>query len=97
MMKHMDKWNIGDAAADFLYSGKQNTGFTIYPAHSGCFGPRHLAEGSDKEKYHPVFHLQEYAGAVNVLRSMNFVIGCDLQQTEQWETMLGILAADPAL
>lgn len=68
-----DKWNIGDAAADFIYTGKKTLDFelpgTLQPVidHAGWL---RLA---DRGKYHPLFQGMEYGRAAERSNVLNFV------------------------
>ena len=58
-----DKWNIGDAAADYLYTGKKTVDFDL-PGTLQCICDHSVWQGLvDKQKYVPLFQLSEYLSA----------------------------------
>lgn len=67
-----DKWNIGDAAADYIYTGKKEIDFALPGTlkvicdHSTWIGCK------DKEKYFPLFQAASYSEAAE-RSSINFV------------------------
>jgi (E)-4-hydroxy-3-methylbut-2-enyl-diphosphate synthase len=92
----LDKWNIGDAAADFLYSGNKILDFNLPGTLRVLVDHATWQKAADKDKYHPVFHLQEYAAVSERSATMNFLV-LDVSRHDQWENMLGILASDPTV
>ncbi|PUZ28269.1 4-hydroxy-3-methylbut-2-en-1-yl diphosphate synthase [Chitinophaga parva] len=67
-----DKWNIADAAADYLFTEKPLT-FAL-PGTLHVIVPAAVWPGvEDKEKYLPFFTLQDYLGAAQRSASFNFV------------------------
>lgn len=68
-----DKWNIGDAAADYIYTGKKTIGFdlpgTLRPVcdHETWLGL------DDQEKYIPLYQGVEYDPSGERSDSLNFV------------------------
>ncbi len=70
-----DKWNIGDAAADYLYTGKTRVGFalpgTLKVICDAGFRPRE--QGAGEEKYFPLFQGAEYLGSAERSATLNFI------------------------
>ncbi len=74
MLKTTDKWNISDAAADYVFTGHQLLTFAlpgtlkviVYPA------TWHVAE--DKTKYFPIYQDSGFAAASVISESLNFVM-----------------------
>jgi len=68
-----DKWNIGDAAADYIYTGKKTIGFdlpgTLKPVcdHDTWLGV------DDQAKYIPLFQGMEYDPAGERSDTLNFI------------------------
>jgi (E)-4-hydroxy-3-methylbut-2-enyl-diphosphate synthase len=68
-----DKWNIGDAAADYIYTGKKAVGFdlpgTLRPVcdHSAWLGL------DDQERYIPLYQGTEYDPAGERSDTLNFI------------------------
>ena len=70
-----DKWNIGDAAADFLYTGKKTIDFEL-PGTLKCFCEWQTWLGqTDRQKYFPLFEVGQYLQTPQSQRSavLNFV------------------------
>jgi (E)-4-hydroxy-3-methylbut-2-enyl-diphosphate synthase len=69
-----DKWNIGDAAADYIYTGSKTIGFAL-PGTLKIIcdhGTWKLAE--DKEKYFPLFSFDEFSSSKERSPIMNFLL-----------------------
>jgi (E)-4-hydroxy-3-methylbut-2-enyl-diphosphate synthase len=69
-----DKWNIGDAAADYVYVGTKNIDFDLpgtlrVIVNQAAWKP---AEGA--QKYLPLFDASEYIGATQKSSAINFVM-----------------------
>ncbi|MHA4808269.1 (E)-4-hydroxy-3-methylbut-2-enyl-diphosphate synthase [Flavitalea flava] len=68
-----DKWNIGDAAADYLYTGKKTVDFELPGTLKLiCDHPIWLG-ADDKKKYFPLLRADEYMGSKDRSDSMNFL------------------------
>jgi (E)-4-hydroxy-3-methylbut-2-enyl-diphosphate synthase len=68
-----DKWNIGDAAADYLYTGDKTIDFDLPGTLKViCDYPTWL-QASDKQKYFPLFQGMEYLQAKEHSSLLNFV------------------------
>jgi (E)-4-hydroxy-3-methylbut-2-enyl-diphosphate synthase len=69
-----DKWNIGDAAADFIYTGAKTIDFdlpgTLRPVIDYTTWREEL---SNRPEYIPFFHKEEYSHADKRSDSLNFV------------------------
>lgn len=58
-----DKWNIGDAAADYIYTGNQVIDFALPGTLKVIVNPTTYSRVPDKSKYFPIFDISEYAGS----------------------------------
>jgi (E)-4-hydroxy-3-methylbut-2-enyl-diphosphate synthase len=68
-----DKWNIGDAAADYIYSGKKVIDFSLPGTLRVICDHSVWQQVPDKEKYHPLFQGDEYLKATERSAKLNFV------------------------
>ncbi len=93
-----DKWNIGDAAADYIFTGHQLLDFAlpgtlkviVYPA---------TWSGADKTKHYPIFQDSGFAAAEEKSEHINFVmVDCFSDETAiNNYTFLDQLANDPSV
>ena len=68
-----DKWNIGDAAADYIYTGNQVIDFALPGTLKVIVNPTIYSRVPDKTKYFPIFDISEYAGSKKS-EGINFVM-----------------------
>ena len=68
-----DKWNIGDAAADYVYTGNQVFDFALPGTLKVIVSPAIYSQVPDKTKYFPIFDISEYAGSIKS-EGINFVM-----------------------
>jgi (E)-4-hydroxy-3-methylbut-2-enyl-diphosphate synthase len=92
----LDKWNISDAAADFVYTGNKIFDFNLPGTLRVLVDHATWMNATDKEKYLPVFHLQEYNNVTERSASLNFLV-LDVSRHDLWDTMLQVLASDPTV
>jgi (E)-4-hydroxy-3-methylbut-2-enyl-diphosphate synthase len=92
----LDKWNIGDAAADFVYTGNKILDFNLPGTLRVLVDHATWMNAADKEKYLPVFHLQEYNNVLDRSATMNFLV-LDVSRHDLWDAMLQVLASDPTV
>ncbi len=69
-----DKWNIGDAAADYLFTGSQVLNFALPGTLKVIVYPATWAICSDQKKYLPIFDSAGYASEENKSDLINFVM-----------------------
>jgi (E)-4-hydroxy-3-methylbut-2-enyl-diphosphate synthase len=69
-----DKWNIGDAAADYIFTGKPELGFALPGTLKVITWPNHWLQASDKEKYIPIYDGQGFIEATTTHPKLNFVM-----------------------
>ena len=69
-----DKWNIGDAAADYIFTGHQVIDFALPGTLKVIVYPATWALIDDKEKYFPIFDTGGYEEAELKSDTINFVM-----------------------
>jgi (E)-4-hydroxy-3-methylbut-2-enyl-diphosphate synthase len=67
-----DKWNIGDAAADYLYSGRKTVDFDL-PGTLRVICDHAVWLATDRKHYFPLFNSMEYIKAGERSGILNFV------------------------
>jgi (E)-4-hydroxy-3-methylbut-2-enyl-diphosphate synthase len=68
-----DKWNIGDAAADYLYTGKKTVDFDLPGTLKPVCDHNSWLELDDPEKYIPLFQGAEFDPAGERSDKLNFI------------------------
>jgi len=68
-----DKWNIGDAAADFLYTGNKEIGFALPGTLKVICDHATWLNAADKQKYFPLYQGSEYLQHNDRSGALNFV------------------------
>ena len=78
-----DKWNIGDAAADYVFTGNQLLNFALPGTLKVITYPATWALATDKEKYFPIYDGAGYvSGDHGKSNTLNFVmIDCFSDET----------------
>jgi (E)-4-hydroxy-3-methylbut-2-enyl-diphosphate synthase len=69
-----DKWAIGDAAADYIFTGHQLLGFALPGTLKVIVYPAAWIEAKDKTKYFPIYSDSGYAEAEAKGDKLNFVM-----------------------
>ncbi|MEO8172964.1 MAG: (E)-4-hydroxy-3-methylbut-2-enyl-diphosphate synthase [Sediminibacterium sp.] len=69
-----DKWNISDAAADYVFTGNQLLNFALPGTLKVITYPATWALATDKEKYFPIFEASGYVDAEQQSAVLNFVM-----------------------
>lgn len=69
-----DKWNIGDQAADFIFTGNQIPDFALPGTLRVIVYPSAIKEDTDQQKVLPIYDIAEFAVASNKNRLLNFVM-----------------------
>lgn len=67
-----DKWNIGDAAADFIYTGNKILDFQLPGTLHVICSYTAWQQADDKLKYHPFFQATEYLNHAVKMDSLHF-------------------------
>lgn len=93
-----DKWTIGDAAADYIFTGNQLLDFALPGTLKVIVYPAAWVIATDKTKYVPIFSDSGYAEAAAKSDTLNFVmVDCYSDNTAINDyTFLDQLANDPA-
>jgi len=68
-----DKWNIGDGAADYIYTGDKQIDFALPGTLKAMCNSGIWAGIEDKSKYHPLFSQTEYLDNKETLQQLHFV------------------------
>ena len=69
-----DKWHIGDAAADYVYTDKGALSFSLPGTIKVILPYQQWMQATDKEKYYPIISIQEYAALGNINSAICFVM-----------------------
>jgi (E)-4-hydroxy-3-methylbut-2-enyl-diphosphate synthase len=69
-----DKWTIGDAAADYIFTGHQLLNFALPGTLKVIVYPAAWALASDKEKYFPIYDAGGFEEAEQKSDTINFVM-----------------------
>eukprot|EP01136_Pigoraptor_vietnamica_P015034 Opistho-1_new@57704 len=69
-----DKWNISDAAADYIYTGHQVLDFALPGTLQVITYPATWVNVTDKEKYLPIFDASGFVAAEQKSSQLNFVM-----------------------
>ncbi len=68
-----DKWNIGDAAADYIYTGDKVLDFHLPGTLRAICNYKTWQNTSDKTKYHPFITMGEYLEIQEDINTLHFV------------------------
>lgn len=91
----LDKWNISDGAADYLYTGDKILSFNLPGTLRVLVDQATWSTATDKEKYFPVFTHTQLSGAERSA-TLNFVL-FDVADTANWEKYLSALTNDTTI
>jgi len=69
-----DKWNISDAAADYVFTGKVELGFALPGTLKVITWPDHWQNATDKTKYFPIYEAKGFLEAETKSDLVNFVM-----------------------
>jgi (E)-4-hydroxy-3-methylbut-2-enyl-diphosphate synthase len=69
-----DKWTIGDAAADYVFTGNQSLNFALPGTLKVIVYPNAWLGAADKTKYFPIFSDKGFAEAEITSNELNFVM-----------------------
>lgn len=94
-----DKWAIGDAAADYIFTGNQRLHFALPGTLKVIVYPAAWQEAVDKTKYFPIFSDKGFCEATQKSEGLNFVmVDCFSDDTAVNDfSFLDELANDPAV
>jgi (E)-4-hydroxy-3-methylbut-2-enyl-diphosphate synthase len=79
----LDKWHVGDQACDYLFVGDKNIDFAIPGTLSLIQNYETWLANAEKENYHPLLSLQEFANSNDHAASLLFVT----VNTEDWDKL----------
>ena len=95
--KATDKWNISDAAADYIFTGNQLLSFALPGTLKVIVYPETWIRAEDKTKYFPIFQDSGYAESEIKSDQLNFVmIDCFNDGADSF-TYLDQLGNDPTV
>lgn len=77
-----DKWNIGDAAADYIYTGSRVLDFNLPGTLKVICDYNAWVNVQDKEKYHPLFELNTFLSNTEGIDKLHFVV---FDAANDWE------------
>ncbi len=86
-----DKWNISDAAADFIYTGNKHIDFALPGTLNVLVDANVWATLNDKQKYFPLFQGKEFIDAKEKSNTLNF-IAIDIAQN--YDELLAVTNED---
>jgi (E)-4-hydroxy-3-methylbut-2-enyl-diphosphate synthase len=94
-----DKWTIGDAAADYIFTGHQLLDFELPGTLKVIVYPAAWAEANDQSKYYPIYSDKGYVDAETRSGTINFVmVDCYSDETSINDyAYLDQLANDPTV
>jgi (E)-4-hydroxy-3-methylbut-2-enyl-diphosphate synthase len=92
-----DKWNISDAAADYIFTGNRILDFALPGMLKVIVYPDAWVASSDKTKYFPIYQDSGYVDAPVKSPLMNFVMVDCFSDEASSLTYLDALANDPAV
>ncbi|MFA6152182.1 MAG: (E)-4-hydroxy-3-methylbut-2-enyl-diphosphate synthase [Chitinophagaceae bacterium] len=69
-----DKWNIGDQAADYIFTGNKIPDFALPGTLRVIVYPAAFSLAADKQKTLPIFDITAYASAAQKSSTINFVM-----------------------
>jgi len=94
-----DKWNIGDAAADYVFTGHQLLGFELPGTLKVIVYPDTWQTASDKTTYFPIFSDSGFAEAETKSENLNFVmVDCYSDHKPVYDySFLEKMAGDPTV
>jgi (E)-4-hydroxy-3-methylbut-2-enyl-diphosphate synthase len=93
-----DKWNINDAAADYLFTGNQLLDFNLPGTLKVIVYPDAWMNAKDKTKYFPIFQDSGYVTADVKSSELNFVmVDCFNEGSSESTAWLPQVANDPTV
>ncbi len=95
----LDKWNIGDAAADYIFTGNQLLDFALPGTLKVVVFPAAWTAAVDHSTYFPIFQDSGFAAAASKSPHLNFVMmDCYSDNTSINDyTYLDMLVNDPSV
>jgi (E)-4-hydroxy-3-methylbut-2-enyl-diphosphate synthase len=84
-----DKWNIGDAAADYIYTADKKIAFALPGTLSVISDYKTWLQAADKKKNFPFYKSNEYLQNAEHSATLNF-IGVDVNDTDAYKILTNI-------
>ena len=92
----LDKWKIGDAAADYIFTGNRLIDFALPGTLKVIVYPDTWLQATDKTKYFPIYEDSGFVEAETASDSMNFVM-IDCSGENNTSVHLEKIANNPAV
>jgi (E)-4-hydroxy-3-methylbut-2-enyl-diphosphate synthase len=86
-----DKWNIGDAAADYIYAGKTFPGFALPGTLQVILDYEAWKRAADRSRCYPYLHSSAYLKANETFDSLHFVSVHIVGGNEDWQPLVNKL------
>ncbi|NML19647.1 (E)-4-hydroxy-3-methylbut-2-enyl-diphosphate synthase [Pseudoflavitalea sp. G-6-1-2] len=93
-----DKWNISDAAADYVFTGSKILDFNLPGTLKVIVNEDAIGNASDPSKYFPIFDAKQFAESNNKNRHLNFVmLDCFSDPSSRIEEHMGTWANEASV
>jgi len=92
----IDKWNISDGAADYIYTGSSHLDFPLPGTLKMLVDYPSWVTENNRSTCFPVFTTDEYASPKEKSSTIN-VLRFDVSEISQWEEVIGFLKNDNTL
>ena len=86
-----DKWNISDAAADYIYTGNKRIDFALPGTLNVLVDSNVWAIIDDKQKYFPLFQGKEFIDAKEKSNTLNFIA---IDVAQNYDELLAVTKQD---
>ncbi len=83
-----DKWNIGDGAADYIYTGSKEISFGLPGTLQVICDYKEWLAIAEKSKYHPLIYDTVYLDVKESIDTLHFIL-CDVNG--KWENLLKLI------
>lgn len=94
----IDKWSIGDAAADYVFVGNKTVDFDLPGTLRIITTDIKMSNGVEKNKYFPLFNVDDFVAAQYKNDTLNFVmIDCYSSATQIADEQLLSIANNPTV
>jgi len=94
----IDKWSIGDAAADYVFIGNKTIDFDLPGTLRIISSNTNLTSGTEQNKYFPIFNVDDFMTSDHKNTSLNFVmIDCYSTASQIADEQLLNIAKNPTV
>jgi (E)-4-hydroxy-3-methylbut-2-enyl-diphosphate synthase len=94
----IDKWSIGDAAADYVFIGNKTIDFDLPGTLRIISSNTNLTSGTEQNKYFPIFNVDDFMTSDHKNTSLNFVmIDCYSTASQIADEQLLKIAKNPTV